>query len=101
VSVLTPSLSNLMVAVGLAAVPSYARLVRGSVLSAKENLYVEAARAVGCPDALVLGRYILPNVVAPIIVTATLGMGRRSCRRPRCPSWGSGASRRSRGGAGC
>lgn len=75
VSVLTPSLANLMIAVGLAAVPTYARLVRGSVLSAKENLYVEAARAVGCRDVLVVGRYILPNVVAPVIVTATLGMG--------------------------
>ena len=75
VSVLTPSLANLMIAVGLAAVPTYARLVRGSILSAKENLYVEAARAVGCRDALVVGRYILPNVVAPVIVTATLGMG--------------------------
>jgi len=75
VSVLTPSLANLMIAVGLAAVPTYSRLVRGSVLSAKENLYVEAARAVGCRDALVVGRYILPNVVAPVIVTATLGMG--------------------------
>jgi peptide/nickel transport system permease protein len=75
VSVLTPSLVNLMIAVGLAAVPTYARLVRGSVLSAKENLYVEAARAVGCRDGLVVARYILPNVVAPVIVTATLGMG--------------------------
>jgi peptide/nickel transport system permease protein len=75
VSVLTPSLAHLMIAVGLAAVPTYARLVRGSVLSARENLYVEAARAIGCRDVLVLGRYILPNVVAPIIVTATLGMG--------------------------
>src|SRR5262249_43038335 len=75
VSVLTPSLTHLMVAVGLAAVPTYARLVRGSVLSARENLYVEAARAIGCRDPLVRARYILPNVVAPIIVTATLGMG--------------------------
>jgi peptide/nickel transport system permease protein len=75
VSVLTPSLVNLMIAVGLAAVPTYARLVRGSVLAAKENLYVEAARAVGCRDGLVVARYILPNVVAPVIVTATLGMG--------------------------
>jgi peptide/nickel transport system permease protein len=75
VSVLTPGLAHLMIAVGLAAVPTYARLVRSSVLSARENLYVEAARAIGCRDALVLGRYILPNVVAPIIVTATLGMG--------------------------
>ena len=75
VSVLTPSLANLMIAVGLAAVPTYARLVRGSVLSAKESPYVEAARAVGCRDRLVVVRYILPNVVAPVIVTATLGMG--------------------------
>jgi peptide/nickel transport system permease protein len=75
VSVLTPSLVNLMIAVGLAAVPTYARLVRASVLAAKENLYVEAARAVGCRDGLVVARYILPNVVAPVIVTATLGMG--------------------------
>ena len=64
-----------MIAVGLAAVPTYARLVRATVLAAKENLYVEAARAVGCRDRLVVARYILPNVVAPLIVTATLGLG--------------------------
>lgn len=75
VSVLTPSLANVMIAVGLAAVPTYARLVRGSVLATKESLYVEAARAVGCRDLSVVGRYVLPNVVAPVIVTATLGMG--------------------------
>jgi peptide/nickel transport system permease protein len=75
VSVLRPSVANLMIAVGVAAVPTYARLVRATVLSAKENLYVEAARAVGCGDLLVVGRYILPNVVAPLIVTGTLGLG--------------------------
>jgi peptide/nickel transport system permease protein len=75
VSVLTPGLGNVMIAVGLAAVPTYARLVRGSVLAARENLYVEAARAIGGRDAWILGRYILPNVVAPLIVTATLGLG--------------------------
>jgi peptide/nickel transport system permease protein len=75
VSVLTPSLPNLMVAVGVAAVPTYARLVRASVLSARENLYVEAARAIGCRDIPLLLRYVLPNVVAPVVVTATLGMG--------------------------
>jgi peptide/nickel transport system permease protein len=75
VSVLTPSLPHLMVAVGVAAVPTYARLVRGSVLSAREHLYVEAARAIGCRDVPLLVRYVLPNVVAPVVVTATLGMG--------------------------
>ena len=75
VSVLRPSLANLMIAVGIAAVPTYARLVRASVLAAREHLYVEAARAVGCPDRGILVRYLLPNVVAPLIVTATLGLG--------------------------
>jgi peptide/nickel transport system permease protein len=75
VSVLTPGLNNVMIAVGLSAVPGYARLVRASVLSARENLYVEAARAIGSRDASILVRYLLPNVVAPLIVTATLGLG--------------------------
>jgi peptide/nickel transport system permease protein len=75
VSVLGPSLRNLMVAVGISAIPFYARLVRGSVLIAKEQLYVEAARVVGVPISTILIRHILPNVVAPIIVAGTLGMG--------------------------
>jgi peptide/nickel transport system permease protein len=75
VSVLTPGLTNVMIAVGLSAVPTYARLVRGSVLSARENLYVEAARALGTRDTSILTRCILPNVVAPLVVTATLGLG--------------------------
>ncbi len=75
VSVLTPGLTNVMIAVGLSAVPGYARLVRASVLSARENLYVEAARAIGGRDLGILARYIVPNVVAPLIVTATLGLG--------------------------
>jgi peptide/nickel transport system permease protein len=73
--VLTPGLTNVMIAVGLSAVPTYARLVRASVLSARENLYVEAARALGSRDPSILTRYILPNVVAPLVVTATLGLG--------------------------
>ena len=75
VSVLGPSLHNLMIAVGISGIPYYARLVRGSVLVAKEQLYVEAARVVGVPIPVILIRHILPNVVAPIIVAATLGMG--------------------------
>ena len=75
VSVLSPGLGNVMIAVGLAAVPTYARLTRASVLSARELLYVEAARAMGGRDRFILARYILPNVVAPLIVTSTLGLG--------------------------
>ena len=75
VSVLSPGLNNVMIAVGLSAVPNYARLVRASVLSAREQLYVEAARALGSRDLSIVTRYILPNVVAPLIVTGTLGLG--------------------------
>ena len=74
VSVLSPGLNNVMIAVGLSAVPNYARLVRASTLSAREQLYVEAARALGSRDLSIVTRYILPNVVAPLIVLATLGM---------------------------
>ena len=75
VSVLSPGLGNVMIAVGLSAVPGYARLVRATVLAAREHLSVEAARALGGRDGGILVRDILPNVVAPLIVTATLGLG--------------------------
>jgi peptide/nickel transport system permease protein len=75
VSMLGPSITNLMIAVGISSIPGYARLTRGSVLSAREELYVESARAVGVPDGLILVRHILPNIVAPLIVAATLGVG--------------------------
>lgn len=75
VSILGPSLQNLMIAVGISSVPQYARMVRGSVLSAKENIYVEAARVIGCNDTTIMRRHVLPNVVAPVIVMSTLGIG--------------------------
>ncbi len=75
VSVLGPSLQNLMIAVGIAGVPFYARLVRSTVLVAKEQLYIEAARVIGVPIPVILVRHLLPNIVAPIIIAATLGMG--------------------------
>lgn len=74
IAILGPSIFNLMIAVGISATPGYARLVRGSVLSTKENVYVEAAVAVGAADGLIIWRHILPNVLAPIIILATLGM---------------------------
>jgi peptide/nickel transport system permease protein len=75
VAVLGPSLTSLMIAVGISSIPTYARLTRASVLSARENLYVDAARVVGAPDRIILLRHILPNVVAPVIVVGTLGVG--------------------------
>jgi peptide/nickel transport system permease protein len=75
VAILGPSLLNLMVAVGIAAVPTYTRLVRGTVLATKSLTYIEAARVVGAKDRTIMFRHILPNVIAPAIVLATLGIG--------------------------
>jgi peptide/nickel transport system permease protein len=72
VGMLGPGLFHVMLAVGIASISGYARLVRGTVLSAKEEPYVEAARAIGCGDSRILFRHLLPNVVGPVIVLATL-----------------------------
>jgi peptide/nickel transport system permease protein len=74
VAVMGPGLNNVMVAVGIANIPIYARVVRGQTLAAKQLLYVEAARALGCGDPRIFSRHMLPNVVAPVIVVATLGV---------------------------
>ncbi len=72
VALLGVGLGNVMVAVGIAGISGYARIVRGVVLSAREQPYVEAARVVGCGNRRILLRHVLPNVMAPIIVLATL-----------------------------
>lgn len=74
VAVLGPSLTNAMIAVGIATIPSFTRLVRGSILSSKGYVYVEAARAIGCPDLRIVVRHLLPNIIAPIIVFSTLSI---------------------------
>jgi ABC-type dipeptide/oligopeptide/nickel transport system permease subunit len=74
VAVLGPDLWNLMIAVGIGTVPRFARLVRGQALAAREYDYVTAARALGCTHASIVGRHLLPNVMAPIIVFATLAI---------------------------
>jgi len=74
VAVLGGSLLNLMIAVGISSIPSYVRITRGSVLSVKEREFVLAARALGIRDAAIVMRHILPNVLAPLIVLATLGV---------------------------
>lgn len=68
------SIVNVMIAVGLASVPGYTRIVRGSVLSAREQEYVTAARTAGCSDRRLMVRHLLPNIVAPVIVISTVGI---------------------------
>ncbi len=72
VATLGPGLLNVMVAVGIAGIPNYTRLVRGSVLAVRKRWYIRAARAVGCRDSRIILRHVLPNVFAPIVVLATL-----------------------------
>ncbi|WFF74389.1 ABC transporter permease [Proteiniclasticum sp. QWL-01] len=74
VAALGPSLTNLMIAVGFSSIPGYARIVRASVLSIKGQEFVEAARAAGSGNARIIFKHIIPNVLAPIIVQATLGV---------------------------
>jgi ABC-type dipeptide/oligopeptide/nickel transport system permease subunit len=74
ISVMGPGLQNVMIAIGFSSIPSYTRLARASVLSAKTLDYVTAARAMGCSDARILFMHLLPNIIAPIIIVATLGL---------------------------
>lgn len=75
VAILGPSLFNVMIAVGIESIPVYARTSRGSVLGMKEDEYMIGARAIGAGNTRILGRYVLPNIVAPLIVLATIGVG--------------------------
>ncbi|MEI6202680.1 MAG: ABC transporter permease [Enhydrobacter sp.] len=97
---LGPSLSNAMIAIGVTATPVFIRLTRGQTLGAKVEDYVEAARAVGNPHWRIALRHLLPNIVPPLLVQASLaiagaiiaeaslsflGLG----QQPPAPSWGS------------
>jgi peptide/nickel transport system permease protein len=72
VSVLGTGINNVMIAVGIALVPGFARVVRSSTLTVREMTYVESARAIGVGHVRTMLRYILPNVLAPILVLATI-----------------------------
>lgn len=74
VTILGPGLNNVMLAVGIYGVPSYARVVRGSVLVVREQPFVEAARALGSPALRLVSQHVLPNVLAPIIVLSSLNV---------------------------
>jgi peptide/nickel transport system permease protein len=86
-------------AIAIVRIPIYARLVRGSVLSVKEKEYIEACRALGQRDPAIIARHVLPNCLAPIIVTTTLGIATAIIveatlsflglgTQPPTPSWG-------------
>lgn len=75
VAILGPSLNTVIVALGFLSIPAYARIVRGSVLSARKELYVEAAQSVGVTSGRIMLRHILPNVVAPLIILSSLRFG--------------------------
>ncbi len=75
VSILGTGLKSAIIAIGIVYMPQFARLMRGTVLEARENEYVQAAHALGVPSGTVMRRHILPNVLAPIIVMATLTVG--------------------------
>ncbi|MDT7951647.1 MAG: ABC transporter permease [Acetobacteraceae bacterium] len=97
---LGPALTNAMIAIGVSAAPIFVRVARGATMDAATNEYVEAARALGNPPWRVAMRHVLPNIVPPVLVQATLaiaaaiiaeaslsflGLG----QQPPAPSWGS------------
>lgn len=99
VSVLGGSLVNVIIAVGIFSVPAFARIVRGSTLQVKKLEYIDAVRALGASDIRIIFKHILPNILSPIIVQATmriatailtasglafLGLG----AQPPTPEWG-------------
>ncbi len=74
VSSLGGGLTNVMIAVGIGSIPQYARIVRASVISLKEQQFIEAARAVGSKNLTIILKHLLPNTLAPVIVQSTLGV---------------------------
>ncbi|PYM69866.1 MAG: ABC transporter permease [Candidatus Rokuibacteriota bacterium] len=99
VSVLKPSTTNAMLAIAVVIIPGNSRIVRGAVLSAKQNRFVEAAQAIGCRDLRIIGTHILPNVTAPILIIASIWLGNAILieaslsylgvgTQPPTPSWG-------------
>jgi peptide/nickel transport system permease protein len=99
VSVLKPNTTNAMLAIAVVIIPGNSRIVRGAVLSAKQNPYVESARALGCGHLRIITSHILPNVTAPILIIASIWLGNAIFieaslsflglgTQPPNPSWG-------------
>src|SRR5262249_12729390 len=98
-AVLGAGITPAMIAIGIAIAPGASRIIRGAVLSAKENEYVVAAQAIGGRKLHIMMHHILPNVTAPLIVLATVGLGNAILTeaalsflglgvQPPAPSWG-------------
>jgi len=103
VAIIGPGMTNLMIAVGTGSLPLFARLMRSSVLSKREEDYVLAAVALGAKNSRIIVSHILPNIIGPIIVSATLEFARAVLSvatlsflnlgiQPPTPEWGSMAS---------
>jgi peptide/nickel transport system permease protein len=75
IAILGTGVFNLMIAVGIAFIPSFTRLARAEVLQVREQDYIEAARALGGSDGRIIWRHVLHNIVRPLLVLATLGLG--------------------------
>ncbi len=99
IAVLGRGFMNVFIAIGILGWPSIARVFRSSILSVKENEYVDAARALGASDARIMLRHIMPNAIAPIIVYGTMSIGGAILTeaalsflgmgvQPPTPSWG-------------
>jgi peptide/nickel transport system permease protein len=73
IAILGPGLANAMIAVGIGEAPAYTRVVRSTTLSVRGQSYIEAARAIGANDFRILLRYVLPNIVQPLIVISSVG----------------------------
>lgn len=98
-TILGPSITNLMLAVGVVYIPQYARLARAAVLELRGIEYIEAARALGATSQRVIARHIVPNILAPLLIQATLGIATAELEaaglsylglgaRPPAPEWG-------------
>src|SRR4029453_3746175 len=74
-AMLGQGLGNVILALGIGATAGNARIIRSAVLAIRENQYLEVARATGCRDGRIIARHVLPNIAAPIMVVATLGLG--------------------------
>lgn len=75
VSVLKPSITNLIIAISIGIAPGTSRVVRGAALGVKANAYIDSARVIGANTRRMIGRYLLPNVMAPIIVLTAINLG--------------------------
>lgn len=100
VAALGSSMTNLMLSIGIASIPGYARIVRASVMTVKDQEYVEASRAIGAKTHTIITDHIIPNSLAPVIVQATLGVANAILStsalsfiglgiQPPAPEWGS------------